>query len=185
MGIKTMVEFSETALYHTFSNIAQTLAGLFALLAAFVLYRLSILNDEMGWNGAVLAEGIKTDEVRTLNGEGRYQELLDLAARSNNAGRPTEFKAEVARSVPQMVIVLVRFLGLNHCSRDLCLGLFHPVCAEAAENRFHRLGCLAGHCRVRHLCRELCDIDLEVTPIHPAKTAGVTAAATRERRTRR
>jgi hypothetical protein len=92
MGIKTMVEFSETALYYTFSTIAQTLAGLFALLAAFVLYRLSILNDETGWNGAVLAEGIKTDQARTLNGEGRYQELPDLAARSNNAGRPTEFR---------------------------------------------------------------------------------------------
>jgi hypothetical protein len=67
-------------------DYAQTLAGLFALLAAFVLYRLSILNDEMGWNGAVLAERIKTDQARTLNREGRYQELLDLAARSNNAG---------------------------------------------------------------------------------------------------
>lgn len=81
-----MVEFSETALYYTFSTIAQTLAGLFALLAAFVLYRLSILNDEMGWNGAVLADEIKSDEARTLNGEGRYQELLDMAARSTTLG---------------------------------------------------------------------------------------------------
>jgi hypothetical protein len=92
MGNKTMVEFSETVLYYTFSTIAQTLAGLFALLAAFVLYRLSILNDEMSFNGGVLADGIKTDEARTLNGEGRYQELLDMAARSNNAGRPTQFR---------------------------------------------------------------------------------------------
>lgn len=87
-----MVEFSETALYYTFSTIAQTLAGGIALLAAFVLYRLNILNEEMRWNGGVLAGGINTGEARTLNGEARYHELLDLAARSNNAGRPTEFR---------------------------------------------------------------------------------------------
>src|SRR5947208_731973 len=86
-----MIEFSENSLYYTFSTIAQTLAGAIALLAAFVLYRLNGLNEEMGWNGGVLAEGINSDEARTLNGEGRYQELLDLAG-SNNAGRPTEFR---------------------------------------------------------------------------------------------
>ena len=87
-----MVEFSENALYYTFSTISQTLAGAIALLSAFVLYRLSTLNEEMGFNGGVLAEAINTDEARTLNGEGRYQELLALARRSNNAGRPTEFR---------------------------------------------------------------------------------------------
>lgn len=51
-----------------------------------------MLNEEMSWNGAVLAKAINTDEARTLNGEARYEELLDLARRSGNAGRPTEFR---------------------------------------------------------------------------------------------
>ena len=46
----------------------------------------------MSFNGGLLAEGINTGEARTLNGEGRYQELLDMAARSNGAGRPTQFR---------------------------------------------------------------------------------------------
>lgn len=37
----------ETTLYYTFSTISQTLAGAIALLAAFVLYRIQLLNSEM------------------------------------------------------------------------------------------------------------------------------------------
>lgn len=85
-------EFSENALYYLFSTISQTLAGAIALLSAFVLYRFSALNEEMGFNGGVLADAINTDQARTLNGEGCYQGLLDLAGESNNAGRPTEFR---------------------------------------------------------------------------------------------
>lgn len=86
-----MIEFSENALYYTFSTISQTLAGAIALLAAFVLYRLSLLNEEMGWNGGVIAGGLNTDEARRLNGEGRYSELLARAT-PNNGGRPIEFR---------------------------------------------------------------------------------------------
>src|SRR5579884_3723049 len=90
---------SEAALYFSLSTVSQTLSGAIALLAAFVLYRLTSLNEEMGWNGAVLANTLGTDEARRLNREGRYRTLLDRA-------RPiaTECAAEFDR-----LKLLVRF----------------------------------------------------------------------------
>lgn len=86
-----MLEFDETALYYAYSTIAQTLAGAMAVIAAFVLYRLSGLRNELGHNAGILAVELHSADARKLNGQGRYKELLRLAEQHAYAGRPTEF----------------------------------------------------------------------------------------------
>jgi hypothetical protein len=77
----------ENTFFYTFSTIAQTLAGAIALLAGFVLYRLHLLNRDVGGLGerlAVWIDGIIQHEADELAGntlflEGKYSQLLELA----------------------------------------------------------------------------------------------------------
>jgi hypothetical protein len=77
----------ENTFFYTFSTISQTLAGAIALLAGFVLYRLQLLNADIGSLAERLAgwvDGVvdrKSDEMpgNDLFLEGKYAELLVLA----------------------------------------------------------------------------------------------------------
>jgi hypothetical protein len=65
------------------------------------------LNEEMGFNGGIIANGIGTPEAHSINGEGRYQELLDLARRSIPVGEHPQF-----RRLSLLVPFRRRLLGL-------------------------------------------------------------------------
>src|SRR5439155_13188719 len=51
--------FMSNALYYTFSTIAQTLAGAMALLAAFLLYRLQVLNRAIDSDAERISSALK------------------------------------------------------------------------------------------------------------------------------
>jgi hypothetical protein len=77
----------ENTFFYTFSTISQTLAGAIALLAGFVLYRLQMLNNDIGNLGERLADWVdgiiqrKSNELpgKALFLEGKYSDLLELA----------------------------------------------------------------------------------------------------------
>lgn len=74
------MENMDTALYYTFSTIAQTLAGAIALLSAFVLYQLQSLHKEMEEkSGTVICQ--YNDEHRKIlqdyENHGQYDELFE------------------------------------------------------------------------------------------------------------
>ncbi len=77
----------ENTFFYTFSTISQTLAGAIALLAGFVLYRLQLLNTDIGNLAERLAGWVdliiqhKSDELpgHALFLEGKYSQLLELA----------------------------------------------------------------------------------------------------------
>ncbi len=72
----------ESALYYTFSTIAQTLGGAIALLGAFVLYRLQSLNSAIAHH--VTQEifqhygGETRLQLDVLHAGGKHRELLEL-----------------------------------------------------------------------------------------------------------
>jgi hypothetical protein len=72
----------ENALLYTFSTIAQALGGMFALLAAFVLYRFQSLGSMMDGDAKLLEDvytgrGTEQDRHHELRGQGRYREVYD------------------------------------------------------------------------------------------------------------
>ncbi len=73
---------ADTAVYYTFSTIAQTLGGAIALLAAFVLYRFQLLNSEIEASAAHLrgfASGNTRHSMDIALLEGRHDKILTLA----------------------------------------------------------------------------------------------------------
>ena len=84
----------ESTYFYTFSTIAQTLAGAIALLAAFVLYWLQLLNAEIennsktltGWVDHVIQHGpdqLAGQNAISLHRRGQYRQLLNKAKRTN------------------------------------------------------------------------------------------------------
>jgi len=92
---------TSNAIFYTFSTIAQALAGVIALLGAFVLYRLQFLRDQIESDSRHIAGGYMivnpgyqqahADTATSLLREGRYREVLEFARR-------TELPAGVART---------------------------------------------------------------------------------------
>ena len=78
---------TDTAVYYTFSTIAQALAGAIALLAAFVLYRFQLLNGEME-RSAAHVRGFASGNTRHWMDiallEGRPEEMLAIAAHAES-----------------------------------------------------------------------------------------------------
>ena len=70
----------ETALYYTFSTIAQTLAAGIAILGAFALYRLQSINAEIAERSSTIARvsvGVHGHGVRELHVHGRFEDVLE------------------------------------------------------------------------------------------------------------
>jgi hypothetical protein len=70
----------ESALYYTFSTIAQTLAAAVALVSAFALYRLQSMNAEIAERSSTVAQfssGAHAPAVRELHVHGRFHEVLE------------------------------------------------------------------------------------------------------------
>ena len=71
---------TETALYYTFSTMAQTLAAAIAILGAFALYRLQAMNAEIAERSSTIAQitaGTHGRAVRELHVHGRFDEVLE------------------------------------------------------------------------------------------------------------
>ena len=69
----------ETALYYTFSTIAQTLAAAIALLAAFLLYRLQSLNSAVEHCMLMIVQhygGPDRMQLDELSAQGKHPEFL-------------------------------------------------------------------------------------------------------------
>jgi hypothetical protein len=70
----------ESGLLYTFSTIAQALGGAFALLAAFVLYRLASLDSSMLQDTQILTSfgltGEINKELQAIRARNQYEELL-------------------------------------------------------------------------------------------------------------
>jgi len=80
----------ETALYYTFSTIAQTLAAAIALLAAFVLYRLQSINsgiEDSALNVQQSYPPAQSELLIPMLMQGRYQEIFDYSEK-NPVPRP-------------------------------------------------------------------------------------------------
>src|SRR5262245_25410581 len=73
-----------TALFYTFSTIAQTLAGAIALLSAFLLYRLQSLNSEIDSHSMSLRKacGARTpaqaSQAFELHHRSKHEELIQF-----------------------------------------------------------------------------------------------------------
>lgn len=66
----------ENALFYTFSTIAQTLATAFALLGAFVLFRIQQIAATLeNTSRVVMQPYLPNEEARRLQTEGRFKEL--------------------------------------------------------------------------------------------------------------
>lgn len=97
-----------TALYYTFSTVAQTLAAGFAVLAAFVLYRLQGMEQELTKANAVFAryyDYISVAEIwRTLESQGF--EALDAKMKQIQIDRNISFYGRDTLEPPSMAVLL-------------------------------------------------------------------------------
>ena len=77
----------ETALYYLFSTIAQTLAAALALIAAFTLYKMQILESKIKETSLLLINFYKEPELELLHLTGKYEELfakIEAMQKDNN-----------------------------------------------------------------------------------------------------
>lgn len=92
-----------TALFYTFSTIAQTLAGAIALLGAFVLYRFQTLNTEFGVKVEKVLVAFNSQEIyyiplQNLSIEGKYKQFHQYAVE--------KWDKALARDVPGYKVAL-------------------------------------------------------------------------------
>jgi hypothetical protein len=111
-----MLTIDPNGLYYTFSTIAQTLAGAFALLGAFVLYRLQSLNEEIKFNGGFIVGtwpgGIDGNvDAGHFNRNEQYAELIQLSERHSPH---TNISGEQRERLKIVVAYKSRFLRLFH-----------------------------------------------------------------------
>ncbi len=98
----------ETALYYTFSTIAQTLAAVIAILGAFALHRLQTMNAEIGERSATLVRapgGAHGHGVRELHVHGKFDEVL-AASESFDPTATAEFNYQVTAARMRLAALL-------------------------------------------------------------------------------
>jgi hypothetical protein len=107
----------DTAVYYTFSTIAQTLGAAVALLAALVLYRFQLLNAEVEASATHIrsfASGTTRHWMDTALLEGRPEKVLGLAGNA----QPGEFAGigpdQVRASQGRLATVRLRKATLTH-----------------------------------------------------------------------
>jgi hypothetical protein len=104
-------------IFYTFSTIAQTLAGAIALLGAFVLYRLQLLNGDIESDSNAVMYGYMMEgvnqahraEIGALHDEARYREVLDFAMKNllpEGLPQATTEKVRLSRNLNQKVSLL-------------------------------------------------------------------------------
>jgi hypothetical protein len=98
----------ESALYYTFSTIAQTLAAAIAVLGAFALYRLQSMNAELSERSSTLAKapaGARGHGVREMHVHGRYEEVLE-SIEDFDPGATAEFNYQVTAARERLSTLL-------------------------------------------------------------------------------
>jgi hypothetical protein len=104
----------DTAIYYTFSTIAQTLAGGIALLGAFVLFRFQLFTGRMEDASLHLQRAFKnTDrqrvvEIRQARFDGDYDRVLALSKLSNEEEKTEPDKERYATSQFRLERLLYR-----------------------------------------------------------------------------
>ena len=116
----------DSALYYTFSTIAQTLAAAVALLAAFVLYRLQTLNSEIEERSDRVLQHYGGDDRRVLEKlhvGGRFDEVLSYSKRMEPKGTATEVVDRARPRLAELLGIKRGMLRWFRLSLVLTLGL--------------------------------------------------------------
>ena|SRR2546422_1111821 len=110
-SIAAIRESTSNTLYYTLSTVAQTLSGAFALMAAFVVFKLQFTSAQIADAAWPVARAAKLVRLRR---EGRFQEVYDgsesaiLAASSRKPYLAT-LRRELGRSLTRNRTLLRRF----------------------------------------------------------------------------
>ena len=105
----------ESALYYTFSTIAQTLAAVITILGAFALYRLQAMNAEIAERSQTVAQaatGAERHQLRELHVHGKFEEML-AAAENIDHSKTVEFNYQVTAARIRLGLLLAQRRSLR------------------------------------------------------------------------